>query len=144
MNKLRCILIAEDDPKDLELLQTSLAELNLSNPVIAVRDGAEALDFLYKRGAYEGSGLWHPAVVLLDIKMPKVDGIQVLKKIKSDENLRRIPVVMLTSSREESDLMTCYELGSNAYVVKPMKFGDFATAIRDVGAFWAVVNEPPP
>jgi CheY-like chemotaxis protein len=138
------ILIAEDDPRDIELVSTSLAELNLANEVVFVRDGAEALEFLRRTGPYADREARNPVVVLLDIKMPRVSGVEVLRQMKGDEQLRFIPAVMLTSSREAPDLAECYKLGVNAYVVKPMRFNDFVTAIKQVGVFWAVINEPLP
>ena len=137
------ILLAEDDPNDVELTMTALSDHGLGGEVDIVGDGAEALDYLFHRGKYaQKMGL--PAVVLLDIKMPKVDGVDVLRQIKADAELRVIPVVMLTSSREERDLFESYQLGANAFVVKPVNFAAFVDAVKQVGAFWAVVNEPPP
>jgi CheY-like chemotaxis protein len=144
MARIRRVLLAEDDPNDIELTLAALAEHHLLNEIVTVRDGAEALDYLYARGAYAGRRDGNPALLLLDIKMPRVDGLEVLRQVKSDPNLRTIPVVMLTSSREEQDLIRSYELGVNAYVVKPVDFRDFVDAVRRLGAFWAVVNEPPP
>lgn len=143
MSELKRILLAEDNPKDVELTLAALEENNLANEVIVVRDGAEALDYLYRRGKFEGRENQNPAVILLDIKMPKVDGIEVLKKIKTDGNLRTIPVVILTSSREDKDVLKSYDLGVNAYVVKPVVFQEFVDAVKELGAFWAVINEPP-
>ena len=144
MEELRSILLAEDNPNDVELTLSGLAQLHLANEVVVVRDGAEALDYLYSRGKYASRNDDNPAVILLDLKMPKVDGLQVLHEIKSNEKLKSIPVVMLTSSREESDLLKSYQLGANAYVVKPVGFEQFSDAIRQLGVFWAVLNEPPP
>lgn len=144
MHNLRRILLAEDDPNDAELTLMALAEYHLANEVITVTDGAEALDFLFRRGNYAGRGNGQPGVVLLDVKMPKINGIEVLRQIKSDPQLRTLPVVMLTSSREESDLVESYNLGANAYVVKPVDFHAFAEAVKRLGVFWALVNEPPP
>jgi two-component system response regulator len=144
MNSLKRILLVDDSPRDTELALTALEAHNLANEVVTVRDGAEALDYLYRRGAFVDRPHGEPAVILLDLKMPKVDGIEVLRQIKSDPALKRIPVVMMTSSREEQDLLNSYKLGVNAYVVKPMKFQSFVEAVEQVGAFWAVVNEPPP
>jgi CheY-like chemotaxis protein len=144
MAELRRILMAEDSANDIELTLAALAEHRLANQVDVARDGAEALDYLYCRGAYADRAPGNPAVMLLDLKMPKVDGLEVLRQVKSDPNLKTIPVVMLTSSREEGDLLRSYELGVNAYVVKPVEFGDFMSAIRQLGGFWAVVNEAPP
>ena len=144
MADVKRILMAEDDPNDAELTQAALASSNLANEIVVVTDGAQALDYLYRRGAYAGRANGNPAVILLDIKMPKVDGLDVLRDIRADPALHRIPVVMLTSSREQSDLIASYDLGVNAYVVKPVEFGEFHAAIRALGLFWAVVNEPPP
>ena len=144
MTFLRHILLAEDDPNDAELTLTALARNKLVNQVVVVRDGAEALDYLRRRGSHAGRAPGNPAVVLLDLKMPKIDGLEVLRQIRADPALRRIPVVVLTSSREESDLVASYDLGVNGYVVKPVDFGAFVTAVREIGAFWAIVNEPPP
>jgi CheY-like chemotaxis protein len=142
--ELRRILMAEDSANDVELTLAALAEHRLANQVDVVRDGAEALDYLYRRGAYAERASGNPALVLLDLKMPKVTGLEVLRQIKTDPSLRTIPVVMLTSSREEGDLLASYELGVNAYVVKPVEFGDFMGAVRQLGGFWALVNEAPP
>jgi CheY-like chemotaxis protein len=144
MPELKRILLVEDNANDVELTFAALEENHLANEVVVVRDGADALDYLYRRGIYKMRAEGHPAVVLLDIKLPKVDGLEVLKTVKSDPNLRTIPVVMLTSSREEVDLITSYGLGVNAYVVKPVDFKDFVNAIKKLGLFWAVINEPPP
>jgi len=144
MADLKSILLAEDNPKDVELTLAALAEYNLANEVVVVSDGADALDFLYHRGKYKMRGGGSPAVVLLDIKMPKVDGLEVLRTIKSDAQMQLIPVVILTSSREEKDLVESYRLGVNAYVVKPVNFKDFVEAVKTLGVFWALVNEPPP
>lgn len=144
MTDLKRILLAEDNSRDVELTLSALDENKLANEVIVVRDGAEALDYLYSRGKYQTREPGNPAVVLLDIKMPKVDGLQVLKQIKTDASLKTIPTVILTSSREERDLLDGYNLGVNAYVVKPVVFNDFVKAVRELGAFWAVINEPPP
>jgi CheY-like chemotaxis protein len=144
MNEICRILLAEDDLKDVELTLAALAEHNLANEVVVVRDGQEALDYLYRRGSFAMRAEGNPVVVLLDIKMPKVDGIQVLRTLKSDPKFMATPVVMLTSSRESKDLEECYSLGVNAYVVKPVKFEEFVDAVRELGVFWALVNEPPP
>ena len=141
---LKRILLVEDNRADLELALAALEENRLANEVVVVRDGEEALDYLFRRGQFRLRSEGHPAVVLLDLKMPKVDGIQVLKQIKADPELRSIPVVMLTSSREDADLKTCYDIGVNAYVVKPIQFTEFTTAVKELGLFWAVVNHPPP
>jgi CheY-like chemotaxis protein len=138
------ILLAEDSANDIELTLAALSEHRLANQIDVVRDGADALDYLYRRGAYANRTGGHPAVVLLDLKMPKVNGLEVLRAIKSDPAMHSIPVVMLTSSREEGDLIRSYQLGVNAYVVKPVEFGEFMQAVRQLGAFWAVVNEAPP
>ncbi|MGA2867069.1 MAG: response regulator [Verrucomicrobiota bacterium] len=141
---LKRILLVDDSPRDTELTLNALAQNNLANEVVALRDGAEALDFLYRRGQFADRTNGQPAVVLLDLKMPKVDGIEVLRQIKSDPQLKMTPVVVLTSSREEQDLVKSYQLGVNAYIVKPVEFQEFVEAVKQVGAFWAVVNEPPP
>jgi CheY-like chemotaxis protein len=141
---LKRILIAEDNDNDLELTLAALDQHHLANEVVTVRDGAEALDYLFRRGAHADAPMAPPAVVLLDLKMPKVDGLEVLRQIKEDARLRLTPVVMLTSSREEVDLIRSYELGVNAYVVKPVEFGEFMQAVRQLGGFWAVINEAPP
>ena len=142
--KVKRILLAEDSQKDVELTLAALEEHNLMNKVDVVPDGAEALDYLYCRGKYRDRAPEPPVVVLLDLKMPKVDGLEVLRTIKQDPQLRALPVVMLTSSREERDLVESYKVGVNAYVVKPVEFQRFVHAIKDLGAFWAVINEPPP
>jgi CheY-like chemotaxis protein len=144
MNKLGRILIVEDDPKDVELTLTALEEYNLVNEVVVARDGVEALDYLYCRGEFKDRSSENPAVMLLDLKLPNVDGLEVLQQIKSDEKMRMIPVVVLTSSKEEKDMVASYKLGVNAYVVKPVDFHEFVNAIRELGVFWAVINEPPP
>ena len=144
MNELGRILIVEDDPKDVELTLTALEEYNLANEVVVTRDGEEALDYLYCRGNFKMRTSDNPAVLLLDLKLPKVDGLEVLQQIKSDEKLRMIPAVVLTSSREERDMVASYKLGVNAYVVKPVDFHEFVNAIKELGIFWAVINEPPP
>lgn len=144
MSLLKPILLVEDNPKDLELTLVALSKSNLANDVVVVRDGAEALDYLRCQGTFESRPKGNPAVVLLDLKLPKVDGMQVLEAIKGSEELRPMPVVVLTSSREERDLLQSYKLGVNAYVVKPVNFHDFIEAVRELGVFWAVLNEPPP
>ncbi len=141
---LKPILLVEDNPKDVELSLVALGKTQLANEVIVVRDGAEALDYLRCAGDFAGRAQGNPAVVLLDLKLPKIDGLQVLEQIKSDPDLQAIPVVILTSSREEKDLLRSYKTGVNAYVVKPVSFKEFITAIQDLGVFWALLNEPPP
>jgi CheY-like chemotaxis protein len=143
MTEVKCILMAEDDPRDVELTLEALAENKIANELVVVNDGAAALDYLYHRGEFAHRTNGNPTLVLLDIKMPKVDGIEVLRRIRGDANLRLIPVVILTSSREQRDLIASYDLGVNAYVVKPVDFQDFQAAIQALGLFWAVVNEPP-
>jgi CheY-like chemotaxis protein len=144
MSTLGRILLVEDDPKDVELTLTALEEYHLANEVVVARDGEEALDYLYRRGSFATRSNDNPAVLLLDLKLPKVDGLEVLQQIKSDENLKIIPVVVLTSSHEEKDMVASYRLGVNAYVVKPVDFHEFVNAIRELGFFWAIINEPPP
>ena len=141
---LRRILLAEDDPNDVELTLSALAKRHLANGVDVVKNGAEALDYLFRRGAFASRPAECPVVALLDIKMPKVDGLEVLRQIRADPHLRMLPVVMLTSSHEEGDLIRSYELGVNAYVIKPVDFDQFVQAVSDLGMFWALVNEPPP
>jgi CheY-like chemotaxis protein len=141
---LRHILLAEDDPRDAKLTMAALSEFNLANQVTIVHDGAQALDFLYCRGQFENREGGNPVAVLLDLKMPKVDGLEVLTVIKSDPSLKTVPIIMLTSSRETPDLEQCYTQGVNAYVVKPVDFGEFAKAVKQLGIFWAAINEPPP
>jgi CheY-like chemotaxis protein len=138
------ILLAEDSAQDIELTLNALAEHNITNSVAVARDGAEALDYLYRRGKFADRDDGNPVLLLLDLKMPKVDGLEVLRTVKSDPRLRIIPVVVLTSSREEQDVVRSYELGVNAYVVKPVEFEKFLRAVRDLGLFWMLVNEPPP
>ncbi|MBI4206498.1 MAG: response regulator [Betaproteobacteria bacterium] len=144
MNSLKRILLVEDDPVDAEMTLKALEAHHLANEVLHLRDGAEALGFLFLRGEFSGRPDGNPAVVLLDLKMPKVDGLEVLRQIKGDPGLKQIPVVVMTSSREDRDLQAAYRLGVNAYVVKPVKFPEFVDAVKQVGAFWAVLNEPPP
>jgi len=143
MNKLARILLVEDDPLSVELTIEVLEEYNLSNDVAIVEDGEQALDYLYQRGKYANRPNGNPVVVLLDIKMPKVDGLEVLRQVKSDPDLKAIPIVILTSSTMESDLVESYHLGANAYVVKPVAFPDFVEAIKTLGVFWALINKPP-
>lgn len=141
---LKRILLVEDELNDIELTLSALEENHLANEVVVARDGEEALDYLYRRGIYKMRAEGNPAVVLLDLKLPKVNGLEVLSQVKQDPALRPIPVVMLTSSREERDLIRSYDLGVNAYVVKPVNFEDFVKALKKVGLFWAVINQPPP
>lgn len=141
--ELRRILLVEDSQNDVELILTALAENHLANEVVVVRDGEEALDYLYRRGVFRLRMEGHPVVVLLDLKLPKIDGLEVLAQLKSDSELRRVPVVILTSSREEQDIIKSYDLGTNAYVVKPVNFHEFVDTIKELGLFWAVVNQPP-
>ena len=143
MNKGKGILLAEDDPNDVELTLAALAELNLAEKVEVVRDGAEALDYLYRRGKFATRADANPVVVLLDLKMPKVDGLEVLQKIKTDEKLKTVPIVALTSSRESPDVLRCYDYGVNAFVVKPVDYSDFVNTVKQLGAFWAKINQPP-
>jgi len=144
MTAPRPILLAEDNPRDVELILAVMAEHNLANEIVVCRDGVEALDYLYRRGGFSARRQGNPAVVLLDLKMPKVDGLEVLRTIKADTGLKPIPVVMLTSSREERDLVQSYALGANAYVVKPVEFHSYFNALKALGIFWGGVNEPPP
>jgi CheY-like chemotaxis protein len=144
MVELRTILFAEDNQMDVELTLEALGDHNLANNVIVVRDGVETMDYLRREGKYNQRKPGNPAVLLLDIKMPRMDGIEVLHAIRSDEKLKMLPVVMLTSSREEQDLITSYKLGVNAYVVKPVDFKEFIEAVKQLGIFWAVINEVPP
>lgn len=144
MNQLRPILLVEDSLKDVELTLAALKKNNFANEVVVARDGVEALDYLYRRGRFASQPDSLPIVMLLDLKMPRKDGLEVLREVKADGRLKVIPVVMLTSSREEADLVKSYRLGVNAYVVKPVGFSQFVDAIRSTGNFWAVVNESPP
>jgi CheY-like chemotaxis protein len=144
MPNLKRILLAEDSPHDVEMTLAALEEHHLANEVFVVGNGADALDYLYARGQYANRANGEPGVVLLDLKMPKVDGLEVLRQLKSDPDLRRIPVVMMTSSREEQDLVRSYDLGVNAYVVKPVDFEKFMTCVSKLSMFWALINEPPP
>ncbi len=141
---IRKILLVEDNPNDAEMTLEALGKKNLANEVIWLKDGQEAIDFLYCRDSWEGRESINPALILLDIKMPRIDGLQVLKLIKGDPKLRSIPVVILTSSREESDLIEGYDQGANAFVVKPVNFADFMQSVASLGVFWAVLNEAPP
>ena len=144
MSETGRILLVEDSPNDIELTLSALARHKLANEVVVVRDGEEALDYLYQRGAFKLRAGGNPVVVLLDIKLPKVDGLEVLKQVRQDDKLQHTPIVMLTSSREEQDIVHSYDLGVNAYVVKPVDFHEFVTAICELGLFWAVINQPPP
>ena len=144
MTHLKPILLVEDSLQDVELTVAALKKSKIANEIVITRDGDEALDYLYCRGSYAGRATDNPAVLLLDLKLPKVDGLQVLRQVKSDEKLRVIPVVVLTSSREERDMVQSYQLGVNAYVVKPVDFHEFVNAIKELGVFWAVINQPPP
>jgi CheY-like chemotaxis protein len=144
MSTIGRILLVEDDPRDVELTLTALEDYNLANEVVVVSDGEEALNYLYSRGDFMTRPDGNPAVLLLDLKLPRVDGLEVLQQVKSDEKLKMIPVVVLTSSREEKDMVASYRLGVNAYVVKPVDFHEFVNAIKELGIFWAVVNAPPP
>jgi CheY-like chemotaxis protein len=144
MTPLKRILLAEDNDHDVELTLAALDEHNLANEVVVARDGAEALDYLYNRGKFSGHVNGLPVVVLLDLKMPKMDGLEVLRVVRSDPHLKHIPIVMVTSSREEQDLIRSYQLGVNAYVVKPVDFQKFSESVKQVGIFWAIINEPPP
>ncbi len=144
MPALKRILLAEDNERDIELVMGVLEEHRLANEVCVVRDGAEALDYLYQRGDFVSRGNGLPIVVLLDLKMPKVDGLEVLRQIKGDPKLKAIPVVMMTSSREEQDLVQSYELGVNSYLVKPVKFQQFIESVKQLSVYWALLNEPPP
>ena len=144
MSLLGRILLVEDDPRDVELTMEALAEYNLANEVVVARDGKLALDYLYRRGEFSTRSDENPAVMLLDLKLPKVDGLEVLQQVKSDERLMMIPVVVLTSSQEEQDMMRSYKLGVNAYVVKPVDFHEFINAIKELGVFWGIINQPPP
>ena len=144
MPTLGPILLAEDNPNDVELTLSALNSLNLANEIAVVNDGAQALDFLYRRNAFSKRPPLHPAVIMLDLKMPRIDGLEALRQIRADPNLRTLPIVILTSSREENDLVQGYQLGANAYVVKPVDFDRFTAAVSQLGVFWALVNEPPP
>lgn len=144
MAPLKRILLVEDNERDVELTLAALEEHNLANEVVVARDGAEALDYLNNRGKFAGHANGLPVVVLLDLKMPKVDGLEVLRQMRGDGQLKHVPVVMITSSREEQDLIKSYQLGVNAYVVKPVDFQQFLASVKEIGFFWAIINEPPP
>ena len=144
MTQLRPILLVEDNLGDIELTLAAWKRHHVANEIVVARHGGEALDYLHRQGQFQNRPAGHPVVVFLDLKMPKVDGLEVLRLMKGDESFKTIPVVMLTSSREESDLIRSYQLGANAYVVKPVGFEQFSDAIRELGIFWAVLNEPPP
>lgn len=144
MSTLRPILLAEDNPNDVELTLAALHTLNLANEIVVVHNGAEVLDFVHWRGAFASRARITPAVILLDLKMPRVDGLEALREIRSNPDTRMIPTVILTSSREETDLVKGYSLGANGYVVKPVDFDQFTSAVSQLGVFWAIVNEPPP
>ncbi len=144
METLKRILLVEDDPNDIELTLGALSEHNLANEIVIARDGVEALDYLYRRGDFASRPAGNPVVILLDLKMPKLGGLQVLRQLKADEDMRFIPIVILTSSRESRDLEECYKLGVNAYVVKPVRFAEFVEAIKGISMFWVLINELPP
>lgn len=144
MDGYKPILLADDNPRDAELALAAMEEEQLADKVAICRDGTEVLDYLYRRGAYEARSPGNPILIVLDLKMPKVDGLEVLQIIKRDQALSRIPVVMLTSSKEEFDVARCYASGANAYVVKPVDFPAYVKAVRELGIFWAIINEPPP
>jgi CheY-like chemotaxis protein len=144
VTSIRSLLLVEDNPNDVELTLSALKEARLVNEIVVTNDGEQALDYLMRRGRYAGRASPNPAVILLDLKMPKVDGHEVLRQIRLEPDLRLIPVVVLTSSREEKDLLSSYDKGANSYVVKPVDFEEFITAISKLGVFWAVLNEPPP
>jgi CheY-like chemotaxis protein len=144
MAPLKRILLVEDNERDVELTLAALEEHNLANEVIIARDGAEALDYLHRRDKFADHANGLPVVVLLDLKMPRVDGLEVLRQMRGDDTLKHVPVVMITSSREEQDLVKSYQLGVNAYVVKPVDFQKFVESVKQIGFFWAIINEPPP
>lgn len=144
MKRLQSVLLVEDSEPDIELTLSALQENHIANPIAVVRDGAEALDYLHRRGSYAARPDENPMAIILDLKLPKVSGLQVLREIKSDQHLKTVPVIVLSSSREEPDLRECYALGTNAYVVKPVEFEQFITAVKNLGLFWAMINEPPP
>ncbi|NIA13612.1 MAG: response regulator [Nitrospiraceae bacterium] len=142
--ELKRILLVEDDPRDIELTIEAFETHSLANEIMIAHDGAEALDLLQRRGKFETMPGGNPALILLDLKMPKVDGLEVLRAVRADDNLKLIPVIVLTTSREERDIIESYNLGVNAYVLKPVGFEEFVEAVREIGLFWAVLNEPPP
>jgi CheY-like chemotaxis protein len=144
MTEMKRILLVEDSPNDIELTLAAFEENHIANEVVVVRDGREALDYLYRRGVFKLRAEGQPAVVLLDLKLPTLDGLEVLAQLKADSEMKTLPVVMLTSSREEQDLVASYNLGVNAYVVKPVDFSEFVNAMRKLGLFWSVINQPPP
>jgi CheY-like chemotaxis protein len=144
MSPLKRILLAEDNQNDVELTLSALEEYNLANEVVVARDGVEVLDYLFTRGQFANHPNGTPAVILLDLKMPRMDGLEALRQLRADPRYKRVPVVMITSSREEQDLVRSYELGVNAYVVKPVDFQKFVECIKQIGFFWALINEPPP
>jgi len=144
MTPLKRILLAEDSENDIELTLSALEEYNLANEVVVARDGVEALDYLNRRGRFADHANGIPAVILMDLKMPRMDGLEALRQIRADEHFKHVPVVMITSSREESDLVRSYEIGVNAYVVKPVDFQKFVECIKQIGFFWALINETPP
>jgi CheY-like chemotaxis protein len=144
MKDLKRILLVEDDPKDVEFTLGALSEHDLANETAVARDGVEALDYLYRREAFARRPAGHPVVILLDLKMPRMAGLELLRQLKADEQMRLIPVVVLTSSRESSDLKACYRLGVNAYVEKPVRFVEFAAVVKQIGVFWGLINQPPP
>jgi CheY-like chemotaxis protein len=144
MSPLKRILLAEDNQNDVELTLSALEEYNLANEVVVVRDGVEVLDYVFQRGQFANHPNGTPAVILLDLKMPRMDGLEVLRQLRGDARFKRVPIVMVTSSREEQDLVRSYELGVNAYVVKPVDFQKFVECIKQIGFFWALINEPPP
>lgn len=137
------ILLVEDNPDDVELTIHALKKNNIANPILVVRDGQEALDYLFYEGKYASSKHSLPNIILLDLKLPKVDGIEVLQKIKGDRKLKLIPVVVLTSSKEENDVMKSYDLGVNSYIRKPVDFDQFVNTVRQIGFYWLLINEPP-
>jgi CheY-like chemotaxis protein len=141
---IKPILLVDDNPNDIELTLAALEENHLANEVIVVRDGEEALDYMYRRGVFRLRAAGNPAVILLDLKLPKIDGMEVLEQLKADADLKQVPIVMLTASQEERDLLRSYKLGVNAYVTKPVAFSQFVEEIKGLGLFWAVINHPPP